>query len=549
MASLDEGPDAQGDRPGNDPAAGGAAAQDGSPSAAQGSPDTPSTTESKPRARSAGTPRTPRKTAAKPVSSAVEAGSPTTFLPAAGPGDRPSTGTPAAGGTTGMAAAGGPTGMAVGVPGRHRPGGDPAPASAGDPAPSEVANASHRPGGGSLPHRRPGIILADAQASGRPDESAGKATAKEAAAAQRQAEKHAAAAEKARRAEEAERAKADKRTAAEADKAARAEAAEREKAEKHAAAERAKAEKQAAAERAKAEKQAAAERAKAEKQAAAERAKAGKQAAEQAQRDERAAAARAKKEARVAAAEAKKDERTAAKLARREARAGAKEQARQERITRKARRLDLRPSPFTVTSVVDWERPAEALTTLFTRAESAALEAVDWYLRHKRSRKRASRLLRALSILLVSMGVLVPLLTSVVKPLHAEYGYALLALAAACVGFDHFFGLSSGWMRDMVTAQAIQRRLEVLRFDWASECARSALTTRRQLEEVERQLTLLREFAGDLVALTSSETSEWIAEFQTSLAGAQRKAAATASRAAAARRAAAASQEASNRVS
>jgi hypothetical protein len=101
----------------------------------------------------------------------------------------------------------------------------------------------------------------------------------------------------------------------------------------------------------------------------------------------------------------------------------------------------------------------------------------------------------------------------------------------------------------MVTAQAVQRRLEVLRFDWASECARSALTTRRQLEEVERQLALLREFSGDLVALTSSETSEWIAEFQTSLAGAQRKAAATASRAAAARRAATASQEASNRVS
>jgi hypothetical protein len=137
-----------------------------------------------------------------------------------------------------------------------------------------------------------------------------------------------------------------------------------------------------------------------------------------------------------------------------------------------------------------------------------------------------------------------------VSRLRPEYGFVLLALAAACLGYDHFFGLSSGWMRDMITAQALQRRLEALRYDWAAECARSALTSRRQVEEVDRQLGLLREFSEDIVALTSSETSEWISEFQTSLAGVQRRASATASRAAAARRAAAAAgQDGTSRVS
>jgi hypothetical protein len=41
----------------------------------------------------------------------------------------------------------------------------------------------------------------------------------------------------------------------------------------------------------------------------------------------------------------------------------------------------------------------------------------------------------------------------------------LLALAAACIGFDRFFGISSGWMRSMTTAQALERRLEQLQYD------------------------------------------------------------------------------------
>jgi hypothetical protein len=40
-----------------------------------------------------------------------------------------------------------------------------------------------------------------------------------------------------------------------------------------------------------------------------------------------------------------------------------------------------------------------------------------------------------------------------------QLGYVMLALAAACVGFDHFFGLSTGWMRFMVTEMSLQQVL------------------------------------------------------------------------------------------
>jgi hypothetical protein len=59
-------------------------------------------------------------------------------------------------------------------------------------------------------------------------------------------------------------------------------------------------------------------------------------------------------------------------------------------------------------------------------------------------------------------------------PSRTAWGYVLPALAAACIGFDRFFGISSGWMRSMTTAQALERRLEQLQHDWAAECARTS---------------------------------------------------------------------------
>ncbi|CAM5439036.1 hypothetical protein SBADM41S_01996 [Streptomyces badius] len=57
----------------------------------------------------------------------------------------------------------------------------------------------------------------------------------------------------------------------------------------------------------------------------------------------------------------------------------------------------------------------------------------------------------------------------------AGWGYLSLLLGAACMACDRYFGLTSGWIRNLATAQAVQRRLQVLQFDWASECVREML--------------------------------------------------------------------------
>ncbi len=98
----------------------------------------------------------------------------------------------------------------------------------------------------------------------------------------------------------------------------------------------------------------------------------------------------------------------------------------------------------------------------------------------------------------------------------AAWGYLGLLGAAVGVGVDRWFGLTSGWMRDVATAQAVQRRLEALRFDWAAECVREVLGPAEGTagEAAERWLAVLRRFCEDVSELVRGETADWMVEFR-----------------------------------
>jgi SMODS and SLOG-associating 2TM effector domain 2 len=181
------------------------------------------------------------------------------------------------------------------------------------------------------------------------------------------------------------------------------------------------------------------------------------------------------------------------------------------------RRRDLRAVPFPDQALHQWQDPEAALALLYRHAEARAIDAVDWYLEDKRGKRAWSRALRVVAILLVIAGGLQPVLdAAAVGRGEPAWGYVLLALAAACVGFDRFFGLSSGWMRTMTTAQALRRRLELLQYDWAVECAKAATRT-VDGKQILTRVALLRAFADDAAALMQQETSEWVSEFQSNL--------------------------------
>jgi hypothetical protein len=196
------------------------------------------------------------------------------------------------------------------------------------------------------------------------------------------------------------------------------------------------------------------------------------------------------------------------------------------------RRGDLRARPFPRPAtkepwVTDSRHRLDAIEALRDWAEGQAEDAIDWYLRDKAIRRVGSRLLRALAIVLAVAGSLVPLLSAAWTGSAAGWGYVLLAAAAGCVAFDHFFGLSSGWMRDMAASQTLQRRLTEFRLEWTTNLLRPASVTGVPVPvggsavddaELNRRLDLVGRFAMEIADLVESETAEWLTEFRSSLA-------------------------------
>lgn len=178
------------------------------------------------------------------------------------------------------------------------------------------------------------------------------------------------------------------------------------------------------------------------------------------------------------------------------------------------RRGDLRYAALPAVSAEDWRQPDVVLDQLRRWAETQAEEAIEWYLRDKQAKRLGSRLLRILAITLAIAGGLAPLLTAGPDGRSAAWGYVLLALAGGCAAFDHFFGLSSGWMRDMATSHALQHRLLKFRLTWITLTAGKAVVDGA---EISARLDLVRSFALDVSELVSTETGDWLTEFQTNM--------------------------------
>jgi hypothetical protein len=165
----------------------------------------------------------------------------------------------------------------------------------------------------------------------------------------------------------------------------------------------------------------------------------------------------------------------------------------------------------------DWGKPAERLDELYAWVEQRALITADRYLADRVRKRRGARILRAGAAVGAAAGAVVPLLalTGALPARLSVWGFLALLGALACAGGDRCFGLTSGWMRDLATAQAVQRRLESLQFDWASEATREVLGPAEGSagEAAERSLALLRHFTEDVSEIVRAETADWILEF------------------------------------
>lgn len=173
---------------------------------------------------------------------------------------------------------------------------------------------------------------------------------------------------------------------------------------------------------------------------------------------------------------------------------------------------DLRPLPF---PLGDWARPAPLLAEVYRWSEEEALRTADWYLRDRAGKRRGARALRAGAAASATAGAALPLAQLAGAGQLAGWGFLALLLAGACVAFDRALGLTAGWMRDVAAAQAVLRRVEALRFEWAAESVREVLGPAEgtSAEAAERCLGILRRFGEDVADLVRAETSDWMAGF------------------------------------
>ncbi|MCF4139532.1 SLATT domain-containing protein [Streptomyces sp. Tue 6430] len=169
----------------------------------------------------------------------------------------------------------------------------------------------------------------------------------------------------------------------------------------------------------------------------------------------------------------------------------------------------------------DWGEPAERLDELYRWVERGALDTAAWYLADRVWKRRVARVLRGGAAAGAVTGVALPLLdVAGATGGAAPWGYLALLAAAACLAVDRFFGVTAGWMRDMATAQAVQRRLQVLQFEWAAESVREVLGPAEGTagEAAERCLGVLRRFSEDVTELVRMETVDWMVSFRTGAA-------------------------------
>jgi hypothetical protein len=192
---------------------------------------------------------------------------------------------------------------------------------------------------------------------------------------------------------------------------------------------------------------------------------------------------------------------------------------------RRRRNRDLEAQPFPAVPAAAATDPAaqrETLALLRQWAERDAEAAIDWYLNDKRLKRVGSRLLQGLAIAFAVAGTAVPLGTAASGGSGQGWGYVLLAVAAGCKGFDHFFGLSAAWMRDIAVAHALRTELNAVRLEWAADVLRAGPGSddpRLPLEprELERQLALVTRLASSVRGHIEGETADWQTEFTSTL--------------------------------
>lgn len=131
---------------------------------------------------------------------------------------------------------------------------------------------------------------------------------------------------------------------------------------------------------------------------------------------------------------------------------------------------DIKPAEL---SSPNWESEddRQTLDTVYQHTVGIAVQAIDWYLTARRSKRKWARRLRAGAIIMVAVAGILPILSQIFKSgdsveIQPAWASVALAIAVALIALDRFFGFSSACARYMATGQALSAALNQIRLEW-----------------------------------------------------------------------------------
>jgi hypothetical protein len=170
-----------------------------------------------------------------------------------------------------------------------------------------------------------------------------------------------------------------------------------------------------------------------------------------------------------------------------------------------------------------------SLRQLHEYVENEASRQIDWYYHKKIWKTRMSSTLRCVAIVLFVLGGLVPIVKATLPPKavtdmpfdFGQAGYLLIGVAAGCMGLDRFFGFSSGWIRYMTTALALEKSREEFRLTWTGQMSKLRGNPPDQ-DQIAQLILTCTAFSLAIKSQVEQETKAWVTEFQSNLAQLQK---------------------------
>lgn len=168
------------------------------------------------------------------------------------------------------------------------------------------------------------------------------------------------------------------------------------------------------------------------------------------------------------------------------------------------------------------EKPVEqALPSIYSQAIESAKKFSGWYWSSIRTKRLTSLTVRISTFLLLGVGTIFPILAGLwMEPVDklqlTQLGVCALALAGLFQIADRVFGWSSGWLRYMTTATAMENLSQKFEFDWASYILSKG--GRLADSDVKPLFDIAVELQKSLMKLQVEETNKWVTEFNTGAA-------------------------------